>query len=258
MVDLHCHIIPSIDDGAKDIEIALKMLRDAEDDGIREIIATPHFMRGYFEVPFEQVIEKVEKLNKTCEEEHISIKIHHGQEIYLNRYTLEDYEKGLLGGVNGSNYYIFEMNMMRFNKEIPDILYELSLYGIKPIIAHPERYKYIIEDIEMINRLIHEGCLFQLNVGSIQGIFGKKIKKCAEELLNRGVYDFIGSDGHGVNARKAILRKTIVNQKEKNMEKMLYLIENNSDLLNGEFKPPRKEYIKGKGRIFSMFIGKKT
>ncbi len=256
MIDIHCHIIPGIDDGVKDIEESLKMLRDAEDDGIREVIATPHFMRGRFEVAYGQVVEKVKKLNERCQEKNINIKIYPGQEIYLNRNTLDDYEKGLLGGLNGSNYYLFEMNLMKFDKGIPDILYELSLHGVTPIIAHPERYKYIIEDLERINRLIHEGCLFQLNVGSLEGTFGKKVKKCAEELLNRGVYDFIGSDGHDLERRRAILRKTIVEQKKKNMEKMLYLTENNRDLLNGEFKPIKKELISTKGKLFSMFKGK--
>jgi len=256
MVDIHCHIIPEIDDGAKDIEQSLKMLRDAEDDGIREVIATPHFMRGRFEVPYEQVVEKVKKLNETCTEENINIKIYPGQEIYLNRHTLEDYEKGLLGGLNGSNYYLFEMNPAKFDKRIPDILYELSLHGVIPIIAHPERYRYIIEDIERLNRLIHEGCLFQLNVGSIDGVFGKKAKKCAEELLKKGVYDFIGSDGHGIETRKVILRKTIVEQKKNNMEKMLYLGENNRDFLNDQFKSQKKNVISAKGKLFSMFKGK--
>lgn len=252
MIDIHCHLIPSVDDGSQNIETTLKMLEMAASDGIRGIIATPHFIRDRFEVPYGEMKEKINKINRIIEEKGIEIKIYAGQEIMLHKNTIDDLDDGLLGGLNGSEYYLFELNPLKFDKRLTEVIYELTLHGVVPVIAHPERYKYIIENIERINRLIDEGCLFQLNAGSIEGVFGRDVKKCAKKLLKAGVYDFIGSDAHGINNRNTKLKSSIEKQRKKMREELYTLLENNRAMLEGEYGRKRKKKVTDNKKLFSF------
>ena len=197
MVDIHSHIINEIDDGSKSIEMTINMLKKAEESGTTDIIATPHFMRGRFEVEYKEVIEKVEELKKIVKENNIDIKIYVGQEVYYSKNLLEYYNDKMIGTINNTKYMLIELPMLDFDiDEVINTIYELQIRGIVPIIAHPERYKPFIKKPSMINALINEGMLFQMNAGSIAGDFGKDVKKTAAKYLEHNVYSFIGSDAH--------------------------------------------------------------
>lgn len=197
MIDIHSHILNDIDDGSKAIEMSINMLKKAELSGTTDIIATPHFMRGRFEVEYNEVVKRVEKLKEISRENNIDINIYSGQEVYYSRNILEYYNDKLIGTINNTKYMLIELPMLEFNlDEVINTIYELQIRGIKPIIAHPERYKAFIKKPSMINALIKEGMLFQLNGGSITGSFGKDVKKTAIKYLENNIYSFIGSDGH--------------------------------------------------------------
>lgn len=197
MVDIHSHIINGIDDGSKSIEMTINMLKKSEESGTTDIIATPHFMRGRFEVEYKEVIEKVEELKKIVKENNIDINIYAGQEVYYSKNLLEYYNDKIIGTINNTKYMLIELPMLEFNiDEVINTIYELQIRGIVPIIAHPERYKQFIKKPSMINSLIKEGMLFQMNTGSIVGDFGKDVKKTAAKYLEHNVYSFIGSDAH--------------------------------------------------------------
>ena len=197
MVDIHSHIINEIDDGSKSIEMTINMLKKAEESGTTDIIATPHFMRGRFEVEYKEVIEKVEELKKIVKENNIDINIYVGQEVYYSKNLLEYYNDKMIGTINNTKYMLIELPMLDFDiDEVINTIYELQIRGIVPIIAHPERYKPFIKKPSMINSLIKEGMLFQMNAGSIAGDFGKDVKKTAAKYLEHNVYNFIGSDAH--------------------------------------------------------------
>ncbi|WP_370774196.1 tyrosine-protein phosphatase [Clostridium sp.] len=197
MVDIHSHIINGIDDGSKSIEMTINMLKKSEESGTTDIIATPHFMRGRFEVEYKEVIEKVEELKKIVKENNIDINIYAGQEVYYSKNLLEYYNDKIIGTINNTKYMLIELPMLDFDiDEVINTIYELQIRGIVPIIAHPERYKQFIKKPSMINSLIKEGMLFQMNTGSIVGDFGKDVKKTAAKYLEHNVYSFIGSDAH--------------------------------------------------------------
>ena len=197
MIDMHSHIINGIDDGSKSIEMTINMLKKAEQSGTTDIIATPHFMRGRFEVEYNEVLKKVEELKEISRENNIDINIYAGQEVYYSRKLLEYYNDKIIGTINNSKYMLIELPMLEFNiEEVINTIYELQIRGITPIIAHPERYKPFIKKPSMINALIKEGMLFQLNAGSIAGDFGKDVKKTATKYLEHNIYSFIGSDAH--------------------------------------------------------------
>lgn len=197
MIDIHSHIISGIDDGSKNTEMTIKMLEMAEESGTTDIVATPHFMRGRFEVTYKEVIDEVENLKKLTKENSININIYSGQEVYYSRNILEYYNQGMIGTINNTRYMLIEFPMLEFNiEEAINTLYELQIRGIVPIIAHPERYKQFIKNPSQINLLIKEGMLFQVNAGSINGDFGRDVKKTAIKYLNNNIYSFIGSDAH--------------------------------------------------------------
>ena len=215
MIDIHSHVLPGIDDGSKDMEMTLEMLRIAEKDGTTDIVATPHYCIGYGEENYESVKERVLSLRSQLQKENININIHFGQEVYFSSRLLDDLEEGVIGTVNGGRYLLIELNMKEFERDVLDTLYELKLQGIIPIIAHPERYSYIQRHPRLINDFINEGCLFQLNAGSITGRHGEKAKESAKELLKNNIYSFIGSDGHNITTRR-----TEINESLKDIEKI--------------------------------------
>lgn len=197
MIDVHSHIINEIDDGSKSIEMTISMLKKAEQSGTTDIIATPHFMRGRFEVEYRDVVKRVEELKDIARENNININIYAGQEVYFSKNILNYYNDKMIGTINNTKYMLIEFPMLEFNiDEAINTIYELQIRGITPIIAHPERYRQFIKDPSLINSLIKEGMLFQLNAGSIAGGFGKDVKKTATKYLEDNIYSFIGSDAH--------------------------------------------------------------
>lgn len=234
MIDIHSHILPGIDDGSKSIEMTLDMLKRAEREGLENIVATPHFRRGCFEVTYNEVKDLVLKINKLLELEGIDIKVHVGQEVYFSDRIIDDFEEGIIGTINGGKYMLLEFPMRKIPKEAIDYMYELKLRGVTPIIAHPERYSEVISNIEVLNQFIDEGCLFQLNAGSIRGDFGKDVKKTAEKLIKSGVYAFIGSDAHNNKGRNTGIFEESQEIFKKNILLRSVFLENEVKLLNNE------------------------
>jgi protein-tyrosine phosphatase len=196
MVDIHSHILPGIDDGSADRLTTMAMLENAERCGTKAIIATPHYYRGYFENEYEEVSRLVELLKADTASRGMNIDIYPGQEVFLDKHTVEMYKNGCIRGLNGSRYLLVEMPMQDYEVSLLDIVYELRLLGAVPVIAHPERYTYIIDNAKVINSFVEEGCLFQINTGSIMGIFGKPVQKTAKVLIENGLCNFVASDAH--------------------------------------------------------------
>ena len=210
MIDIHSHIINEIDDGSKSIEMTINMLKKAEQSGTTDIIATPHFMRGRFEVEYKDVVKKVEELREIAKENNIDINIYAGQEVYYSKNILDYYNDKMIGTINNTKYMLIEFPMLDFNiDEVINTIYELQIRGITPIIAHPERYKPFIKKPSMINSLIKEGMLFQLNAGSLTGAFGKDVKKTATKYLENNIYSFIGSDAHRDRGRDTDMKEAL-------------------------------------------------
>lgn len=216
MIDIHSHILPGIDDGSSNIKTTLSMLRQAAEDGTKEIVATPHFCRGYGESTYDEVKELVNGFNKVAKSEDIPITIYHGQEVYYSENMIEDYKQGVIGTINNSKYMLFELPMRsKLDSEVFDILYELQIMGLTLILAHPERYKFVMDDPTSINKFIDEGILFQMNAGSVLGKFGPTVKKTANILLENRIYNFIGSDAHDDVNRNTNISESIYICKDK-------------------------------------------
>lgn len=256
MIDIHSHIIPDIDDGSQSLEMTLEMLRNAEIDGTRTIIATPHFCRGYGEEEYSKVREKVSNLNEKCREAGINIDIKYGQEVYYSERILDDYKQGNIGTIDDTKYMLFELPMRKLDNDMFDIIYELQVMGIKLILAHPERYKFIIDKPSIINKFIEEGILFQMNAGSISGKFGKSVKKTAEILLKNGIYNFIGSDAHNDKKRITGISSGIIEAQKINKIYKYHFNESAEMMLNNDDVIFKGRKINERKSFISFFRGK--
>lgn len=196
MIDIHSHILPGVDDGAKNIEKAIEMAKIAEKNGINVIIATPHYIEGENFNISKYNKEILGDLNKKLESEGLRVKILLGNEVFITPDIINLIKEEKVTTLNRSRYLLMELPMLDIPIYTEDIIYELRLKGIVPIIAHPERNKKIIEDPNILYEFIKLGALAQLNLPSILGYYGDEVKKTAEVLLKHDMVHLIGTDAH--------------------------------------------------------------
>lgn len=214
-IDIHTHILPGIDDGAKNGEMALRMLKVAKKSGTRHMIATPHYIHGNNRYGFNTIIEKCVALNKLALNEGIDITIYPGCEIFISPDLIDLYEQKLIDTLNSSKYMLVEFPMNSIALYADEVLYKLQLHGVVPVIAHPERYREIQQRPELMENFTKRGILAQVNAGSITGTSGREVKKTVMKLLKMGLVHFVASDCHSDITRNPDLRKaaTIVERK---------------------------------------------
>lgn len=233
MLDIHSHILYGVDDGPSNLETSLEMLKIAAEDGTKIIAATPHFYRGYYDNDARSILERVEELKMIAKDNDIDIEIIPGQEVYMDKRTIKEYKNGSILTLNNTKYILVETDMTNMPKETLDIIYELRILGLTPILAHPERYGYINEKPTLINDFIKEGCLFQITAGSILGLFGKKVQKTSELFIEHGLCNFIASDAHTTNRRRPglsssfeVIKKKYQGTEERIKQNIDYLMKN--------------------------------
>lgn len=203
MIDLHCHILPQIDDGSDSFEESIRMVRLAEKNRIDVTVATPHFFdyNNIEEFVFERN-ERAIRLNDTIKDYGYKTRIACGAEVYLDGgvFTADNMDELT---VNKSRYMLCEFTLKPFDIE-KAVIYteELINRGYTPIIAHPERYISFMHHPEIVNDLWDMGCRFQVNASSLAGRLGEEIGEFCHELVLRGFVDFIGTDAHSSTVRK--------------------------------------------------------
>lgn len=207
MIDLHAHILPGVDDGPKHMDSALKMLKLAASDGIREIVATPHVLGGIDRQQNDFLIAKFEQLADEAERNGIDIAIHLAAEIYINPEieSIIDYPCCSFDGKGRFILVEFSMNELPFGYET--ILRKLVKKEIIPIVAHPERNYQVSRNIDYARRIVDTGAVLQLNAGSLLGVFGRRIKKASYKLLENDLVYIVASDAHNPRSRPPILSK---------------------------------------------------
>ncbi len=198
--ELHCHILPAWDDGAKTLEDALKMLARAQKAGISTIIATPHVGRAFRGVEHEaaSIAAGVERLQKEVDARDLGIKILPGAEILLGSVDLMG-EAGVFPEwtvAGAGKYALIESPYLAWPEFGNSIVHQLKLRGITPIIAHPERYKDVQKNIERMENAVNQGAILQITAGTILGQVDKAMQKCCMALLDAGFAHLIASDAH--------------------------------------------------------------
>jgi len=194
-IDLHSHLIPMIDDGSESMEESLSLLREMVTLGYKKIITTPHIMSDtYINTP-DIINEGLEKLLEASKNEGINIEIEAGAEYYLDDGFYDVLQKGDMMSIN-DKYLLVETSYIGKPLQFEEMIYEIGLAGYKVILAHPERYRYIKNPKKEYERFKELGILFQVNINSFGGYYGKSAKNLADFLNKNGMIDFLGSDVH--------------------------------------------------------------
>lgn len=208
MIDLHSHILPGLDDGAADQAQALEMAHIAQDEGISGIIATPHYMPGSFtDAVRVRVEEVVDSLNELCRSDNVDVKIYPGCEIAISTEIPDLMSKGLISTLNRSKYLLIELPMTSIPIYVENVIFELELQGLIPIIAHPERNSQIIERPSILAHYMEKGILVQVNAGSITGFYGDRVRRTVIKLVERGMVHFVSSDAHNTRTRAPLMKR---------------------------------------------------
>ena len=207
MVDLHCHILPGRDDGAKSLGEALAMAYLAHANGITDLVATPHAQNGVYHNDRADVLNGVAALQEELERVGIPLRLHPGMEVHVHVDLLENLRGGeLLTLCDGSNYLLLELPERSIPSCTESILHELQVLGVTPILAHPERNKVLQTQPDRLAEWMETGMLVQLTGGSLLGQFGRSAQRAAEEMVRRNLAHLIASDGHGAESRRPYLR----------------------------------------------------
>lgn len=196
MIDIHSHILPNIDDGARNIEETIQLMKEAEKVGFEAIISTSHYREGYYETATPERELWMNLIYQKLKEEDIHLQLYLGNEIYLSENIISLLEEGKASTINDTSYVLFEMPLNVEPLNLYNVVYEMLQYKLVPILAHPERYTFIQEDPELIYDLIEQGVLMQSNYASITGYYGKKAQMIMEKMLENNMVHFLGSDVH--------------------------------------------------------------
>jgi protein-tyrosine phosphatase len=195
MIDIHCHILPNIDDGSDDIGKSVEQLRQMEAGGVREVYLTSHYFRGHYHYSRADYDAKLSLLRDKAELDGLKIKLHSGFEVFIQPGIVDDIiEKNLTLG--DSKYVLIESELNGLPTDFYQNVYPLLRAGYKPILAHAERYVSIMKKPEKARELNDRDIYVQTNAGSLIGHYGDKVKHTAWALVNNGWTHFIASDDH--------------------------------------------------------------
>ena len=237
MVDIHCHILPRMDDGSSSLEESLAMARMAADSGVTDIVATPHFPGRKDSLRLlPKLIDRYTTLSEAIEEENIPVKIHLGAEIMCMSDTAYLASQKLLPTIGETRYFLTEFMFDEPYDVMDAKLRDIAALGYTPVVAHPERYDTIRRDPMAVEKWFRRGYVLQLNKGSVLGAFGTGIRTTAEILLEAGLVHLVASDAHSARYRTphmGMLREWMERHVHHHYARIL-LEENPGRLLRGE------------------------
>jgi protein-tyrosine phosphatase len=210
VVDIHCHLLPGVDDGAADWDVCLEMGRVAAADGIHTIVATPHWPLNNEAPNAERVRELVAEVQEAFDAESVGVRVLPGHELMILPEAPEELASGAALGIAGSTRYaLMETPYHHLPFYLREIIFQIQSRGFTPVLAHPERNPVIQTKPETLVDYIDAGCLLQVTAGSITGRFGNGPKRAAEFLMRQGWCHVIASDAHSSNSRPPTLQEAV-------------------------------------------------
>lgn len=245
MIDLHCHLLPAVDDGAKTISMAIDMAEEAKKEGISEILLTPHHMDGEYINHKNKVIMLTDNLQKIFNDNNIDILIRPGQEVHLTGDLLKAIDNNdiLFADGDSKRYVMLEFPHSGIPEYSSDIIFELKIKGICPIIVHPERNHGIQKNPDKLYELVKQGCLTQLTATSFVGGFGKTIQDFTDDIIESGLGFMFASDAHNLKGRRFLmesaferLERKFGSDKVKEFKRNAELVWDGKDISRGEIK----------------------
>jgi protein-tyrosine phosphatase len=210
MVDTHCHILPGIDDGAGDLDDSLELCRIAAEDGIRMIVTTPHVMEFRYPNNRKTIEKAYGALNEALEGLGLDLRLIRGAEVHAAADLVARLKNGdLLTYADNRRYMLLEFPFQQVVSGTEEIVYRLRLAGVTPVIAHPERIGYFMQDPERLGKLVRLGALAQVTGGSLLGHFGERSERAGWRMVERRLVHVVASDAHDTRHRRPELRRSV-------------------------------------------------
>lgn len=202
--DMHSHLLPGLDDGLQEIEQTISFMRQLQQLGYKKFVCTPHILSDVYPNSPDTILPKLQLVRDALKENDINVQVEAAAE-YMVDIDFENYVnagKPLL--TFGDNLILIEMSYVAASNNIENVIFQLRLRGLQPILAHPERYSYYLGNIEQFQRFVDLGCWLQVNLLSLLGYYGDGAKSTAENLLKKGMVSFVGTDMHHDNHLNAL------------------------------------------------------
>ncbi|OFI48589.1 tyrosine protein phosphatase [Floricoccus tropicus] len=256
LIDLHCHILPGVDDGAQTIEDSLEMAKKAVSQGISHILCTPHHNNGKYHNPANKVIPRVADLQEELDNRQIPLTVLEGQEVRITGTLIDDINRDEILFTDLDNTYILiEFPTIDVPSYTEQLFVELLLKGHTPVIVHPERNAKFREDPNLLIKFLDMGVLAQLTAPSYVGIFGKSIQKTAKQMVENNLVQMVASDAHNLKHRDFYLKEAFQQiEKDFGKDKAEFMKQVAKDLLNGDkIKMPDYSEVGSKKKRFGIF-----
>lgn len=194
--DIHSHLLPRLDDGVQSYEESEDVILHFQQLGYKKLITSPHVMSDTYKNTPEKILARLAKLRKYLESQEIDIQIDAAAEYYLDEQVFKMVENNQKMLTFGKNFLLFETNFLNEPFNMKEFIFLATTKGYKPVLAHPERYAYLQNNIEKAEDLLDRGVLFQINISSITGFYSKIVQTTANKLIDRGWVHLLGSDCH--------------------------------------------------------------
>jgi tyrosine-protein phosphatase YwqE len=226
-IDIHSHLLPGIDDGAKDLNHSIQLIKTMRSYGIKQFITTPHVLGEVYPNSSDTIREKLQQVQAELKRQGLDdVQISAAAEYMLDERFADLLQKGDILTLK-DNFILVEMSYFSATLNLYDVIFDIQLKGYKPILAHPERYNFFHNNFDNYYKLKKAGCLFQLNFLSLTQQYGKHVQQISEKLLKLNLYDFVGTDTH--HSKHLELLKTLAT--DKNKKSLELLMKNNTKLL---------------------------
>ena len=223
-VDMHCHVIPHVDDGARSSRQALRMVGIAYDNGIRTMIVTPHYEVGRYEENKEDIEKKFLKLKKLISERFPDFNLFLGNEIFYSYGVVDKINDGTIFTMAGSSYVLVEFSPNDKFDYIEKSLYEIINAGYTPILAHVERYDDVMKSQQNVERLTDAGVYIQTNASTVAGHRGWFMQRKILKMIKNDLIHFISTDAHSDGRRSPVLSECINYLRKKTDEETIELL----------------------------------
>jgi protein-tyrosine phosphatase len=207
MIDVHCHLLPGIDDGAPDLSVSLAMARVAVADGIHTTVCTPHITPGVYRNSGSQIRDAVAALQQTLDDQGIALRLENGADNHLIPGFVAGLRSGQLLSIAGSRYVLVELPQHVPVPRMEEAFFDLMVAGYVPILTHPERLSWMDSHGQFVESIARSGVWLQITAGSLEGNFGRRAKYWAERLIAEGYAQLLASDAHDPSRRRPVLSK---------------------------------------------------
>jgi protein-tyrosine phosphatase len=263
MIDIHCHLLPGIDDGARDLETALEMARIAHGDGITDIVCTPHIYPGMYENDADGIRAAVADLQVHLDNAGLKLRLHAGADAHLTPDLGQGIAAGRIPTLAGSRYLLLEPPHHVAPPRFEETVFELMAAGVVPVITHPERLSWVETHHGIFERLAARGCWMQITAGALTGRFGPRPRYWGDRFVCEGRAHVLATDAHHPARRPPLLHEAyLAAERLVGSEQALHLVSTRPALILADHAPDQappplavvQESVKGPFRWLAKWL----